>query len=500
MIDVSTFFNKVFKPGILYDTLLLTFVKIITILAGLLTTKILSAHFSLLDYGTYSQTTLIVSICTSFSILGLTDASNYFYNKSTKTEEKSRFMNAIFSIQYFAGILCAVFIMMANDTFTGYFNNNNLVPLYKYIAFSPLLSNLIPMLQVIYLSIGKARVIAFRNLTVSILKVIIVYIAAFVTSNIETILALSLILDFSQVVYFYYGLRNNIHLFDFKKVHFRYIKKILQYSLPMSVSILLNYFLRDVDKLMIGHMSDTATLAIYTNASKVLPFDVLTTSFTVVLLPILTRYVQERQYIKTQMILKNYLNFSFITTFIFTTGAILCAKELLAFLYDVKYLAGINVFIIYILVDLIRFANVSVILCACGKTNYLLYVSLAALMGNVICNLIFFKIIGLCGPAIATLLFLTLSNITIIMLCKKDVGSNVFLLFNIKAIIRLVITAGITFLSCLAVKNFLNYIQLSNTLVLLSIYTAYVAVLVKLNYSTLIFYCRSINKMKGNIS
>ena len=47
--------------GVSFDAILLTFIKLITTALGLATTRLLSEHLSVYDYGTYSQVLLIVS-------------------------------------------------------------------------------------------------------------------------------------------------------------------------------------------------------------------------------------------------------------------------------------------------------------------------------------------------------------------------------------------------------------------------------------------------------
>jgi O-antigen/teichoic acid export membrane protein len=75
--------------GTVADSLLLAIVRILTIVVGLLSTMILSRKLSLAVYGTYTQGTTIISIGTSFSILGLTDSVNFFYNSKTGSQQKA---------------------------------------------------------------------------------------------------------------------------------------------------------------------------------------------------------------------------------------------------------------------------------------------------------------------------------------------------------------------------------------------------------------------------
>ena len=62
------------------DAILLMVVKLVTTVLGLATTRMLSEHLSLYDYGTYSQILLVVSVVSSATILGMMDGIKYFYH------------------------------------------------------------------------------------------------------------------------------------------------------------------------------------------------------------------------------------------------------------------------------------------------------------------------------------------------------------------------------------------------------------------------------------
>ena len=55
------------------DSLLLLFVRVITLLLSMVTTRILSQELSVTDYGTYSEITLLIATIFSLTIFGMTD-------------------------------------------------------------------------------------------------------------------------------------------------------------------------------------------------------------------------------------------------------------------------------------------------------------------------------------------------------------------------------------------------------------------------------------------
>ena len=113
--------------GAATNSILLTFVQGITTVLGFIITKLLSVHFSLQDYGTYSQALLVTTTVTSISILGLTNATNFFYNR-TKDEKAQRiYVATIFTIQYIVGLACAILVFALRVPISRYFGNETLI-------------------------------------------------------------------------------------------------------------------------------------------------------------------------------------------------------------------------------------------------------------------------------------------------------------------------------------------------------------------------------------
>lgn len=486
---------KTFK-GAAADSIVLTFVRVITTILGLLVTKLLSTQLTLEEYGTYSQAMLIVSTATSISILGLTNAVNYFYNASDNKEEKQKYVSTMFSIQYLVGTITAILIVVCHSFIIHYFKNDQLDKIIYLIAWMPLLENVLPMLQVLFVSIGRAKLIAIRNFIISVLRLLVVVITCYVTKNILTIFVILLLLDLIQVVYFMYAFSKTN--FKIKLCYFtgKYVMPIMRFSIPMAIYIMCNSFTRDIDKYVISFFTDTTTLAIYTNASKILPFDMITASFITVLIPIITRQVSNKEYYKAKYTMKTYLRLGYILTWIAVFGAVIVAKELMIFLYSEKYLSGLSVFIVYLLVDMVRFANTSMLLVATGKTNLLMISTLVSLVLNFVLNIISFKMLGIFGPAISTLIITI--GLTFYLLSKGAKQINCFLneFFDFKEVLLIFAELLVIGLLCYLLKiNIANYTN-SNVFILAFTYLLFVGMMFLINKNRIIQCLKEVNKLK----
>ena len=482
--------------GAAADSLILTFVKVVTAVLGLLTTKLLSTQFSLSEYGTYSQAMLLASTITSVSILGLTDATNYFYNSADDEERKRQNIATVFGIQYIIGIFCGLLVCIAQAPIIQYFRNEELYKIIIFAAWMPIFNNLIPMLQVLFISIGKAKTIAIRNFMVSLLRLGFVALASFVTRNIRTVFVLLLILDIAQVVYFYISFSKNGFRIKLRDFRCKLVGPILNFSIPMAVYVFTSALSRDIDKYVISYFSDTQTLAIYTNAAKVLPFDMLAAAFLTVLVPIVTRQVRSENYTDAQKTLKAYLRVGYLATWILVVGAIVNAKEMMLLLYDKKYLSGLSVFVVYLFVDMFRFANMSLILAAKGKTKTLLKWSLISLVVNAALNVVTYLTVGIIGPALSTLVVTIGLMLIYLSISAKEISTSIKELFDWREVITEIVQLLVIGSIALVIKKLLYMFISSYVIVLLLNYVMFCGVMMLLNKPRLADCLKIINQLK----
>ena len=484
------------KGGAALNSMLLTLVQVVTTVLGIIVTKLLSVHFSLEDYGTYSQALLITSTVTSISILGLTNATNYYYNRTEDTIYRKKYISTIFSIQYLVGVVSAIFLIVFRSAIAEAFGNGRLKNVILVVAFTPLLTNLIAMYQNLFVSIGEAKKIAARNFIVSVVKLLAVIMACFVIKNIVTVLVVILITDVFQVLYFAVMFSKDQWPIRLQNSEKNLVIEILKFSIPMAVYVMTNSLSRDIDKYVISAFSDTATLAIYSNAAKVLPFDLLTASLITVLVPIITRQINQGQKHEAQKLFKLYLRIGYILTCTFVGGAIAVARYLMLFLYDEKYMAGYPIFVIYLLVDMIRFANVTTILIGSGKTKTLITISVVTLALNAVCNVVAFLLFGMIGPAVTTLVLTFLMNLLLLHFGAKEIETSVLHLFDIKEMsiigIQIIIFGTLAHI----LSNRLSGIGLSSFFILAISFGSYVIVMFLLNAKRIISCLKSLNQYK----
>lgn len=423
------------------DSFFLIAVRLVTLVFGILITRMLSEHFTVYEYGTYSEVILLATTVSSLTILGMMDGINFFFCKEKDEEKRNAYVSTIFFLQYVVSAIAAVTVIACTIPLVAYFGNEKLKSLIVFAALLPVLQNSVSLLQIMFVAIGKARQIALRNLIVSVIKLLAVLVACYVFDNIVIVLVSQVLTELLQVVYFVLVLKKNncrINVFKFDK---GLIREILKYCLPMAMFTVIKSLNKDCDKFVISFFTNTETLAIYTNASKQLPFDIIMVSFCTVLLPYVTRYISEKRYEETKTLYKAFLELSYITTGILAMGAVLAAPELMEFLYTEKYLSGLGVFIIYVVVDMISVLNITLILSAAGKTKTIMFVSFGAFVSNLVLNVLLYRWLGFIGPAVATLVVMLTQGIIILCLGSREIKTNIFNMFDVKRLAIFLIEA-----------------------------------------------------------
>ena len=475
------------------------FVRMVTLVFGLLMTRVLSGHFSLQEYGTYSQVLLLSTTISSMTTLGLMDGINFFFCRENDEKKREAYLSTIFFLHYLISSVVSLTVLACTVPIVKYFKNTELKPLMIFAVVLPILTVSIALLQVVFIAIGKAKVIAIKNLLVSVIKLFALVLACYVFDNIAVILLSQVLMDVLQVVYFFVVLRNKnckINILRFDKT---LIKEILIYCIPMAMFAVIKSLNRDSDKFVISFFTDTETLAVYTNASKLLPFDIVMTSFCMVLLPYITRYIANKKYEKTQALYKSFLELSYIATTILAMGAVCVAPELMRFLYTEKYASydfGVYVFIIYILVDVLSVLNITIILSAAGKTKTILFASLGTFFANIFLNIGSFFVFKEVGPALATLLVTLVQGIVILSLGAREIKTNILKLFDKKYLLFFLLQTAGCFLLVSLLRNFAVQKGLPYLVILFGGYGIFVGTLFLFNGKRLLKNLRTINKSK----
>lgn len=497
--------NKLRKlQGASIDSLLLTFMQIVTYATGMITTKIISVSLSLDDYGTYSSVLLVISVAASFTLLGLGDCLNYYYNnkQTCKADEvRNKYVNSIYLAQSVIGVIVGMILLLFRNRIAGYFGNAAVGCLMIIVCFKPWFENMIHLYQVLFVSVGQAKVIAIRNFVLALARVAIVFVALTIFNSLDLVFILLVVVDIIQIVTFntYFSKRNfRVTVFA---GDYRLFKSIFAYSLPMGVYFIMNTLMREIDKLVIASSATQSDLAIYTNCSKQLPLNLFVSSFATVLVPYIMQFVSQKRNREAVSLFSNYMKLGYLSIWMFSGAILIVTKEIIPFLYSDAYLSGEWIFIVYIITGMVQFASMHLIVAANGDTKYLMSISIATLMLNVILNIMLFKLFALfgqamVGPAVSTLIITIIYTVLILGKSKKILNSNLRDLLDIKDLVFYAIQLLMVGTLCYYCKNLLISAGLNRYFSMIIICGMYCCIIFALHFKEYIQILKIINSYK----
>ncbi len=486
--------------GVSFDAILLTFIKLVTTALGLATTRLLSEHLSVYDYGTYSQILLIVSTVASLTIFGMMDGMNYFYCKEHDVEKKEAYAATIFTSQLILGTFAGCVVMLLSAPLCAYFNNPDIKGLLVFAAVLPTLQNLIWIMQVLIVSVGDARKLAIRNFVVSVLRLGAVICLALFINNVAFYLAVTVLLDIAQMLYFCIILHKRKCYIKPSRVDFGLLGDIVKYCAPMAIFIIVNSLNRDMDKYLVSLMTDTETLAMYANASKQLPFDIIMSSFGTVLVPHIIRLFSKDNTVEATKLCRSFLEITYISTGTLCFAALAAAPQFMKLLYSNKYTAGIAIFCVYILVDFVRFTNLTVILSSAGKSKWLMILGGCALVTNAALNVLLYNLMGLIGPAISTLIVTVTTGVIMLCMDAKVLKARIADLFDFKYLVLFIAEAVALMVVLAILARLLDAYDVHYFVALVLVAGAYVAIMLLLNFKRLFGNMKKVNGISNKSS
>lgn len=385
------------------DAVRLTISKVVTMCITMAISMLLSRFRTTEEYGTYSEILLVISLFTTLLMLGLPNSINYFLARAETQTEKRHFLSVYYTLSTILSIILGLVLVLSVPLVEAYFHNPGIHAFAYFLGIYPwahIISASIENILVVY---KKTRfLMAYRIIhSLAMLGCVLViqwlglgfsaYMKCFVAVNVLFALSVYLI-----CVLLSGGM--NISLDP------SLVRAVFAFSIPIGLSTVVGTLNTEIDKLLIGYLMSTEQLAIYTNAAKELPVTVVGSSITAVLLPQLTRMLKHGREKSAVRLWSVATELSFVFIALISAGVFTYAEEAMTFLYSAKYLPGVPVFRIYTLNLLLRCTYFGIILNACGHTRKIFYCSLISLVLNVVLNPIFYHLLGVPGPAMATFL------------------------------------------------------------------------------------------------
>jgi len=393
-----------------WSALALSASKTINLMLSVITSMFLSRYLTLVEYGTYSELQTITSLVVSVFALGLPSSINYFL-ASCKLDYKRKFLSFYYSMITIISICVAILMFFSKTLIAQYYNNPTLTLYSFFLVVIPWTKITISSRSNMLIVDTKLRKELIYSIANSALLFLITLFVVMSKTSMYVYLWLYVVVEVVFSILSYteacYSAEKTINV-DFDK---SLLKSVIFFSVPLGLSTAISTLSLDLDKLIIGYFMNEESVAIYANAGKELPFSLISTSFSALVLPKVVKNIKEGNKELSIDLWKNSSELCFIIFCFFACASIVFAPQIITFLYSDTYLSGTRIFRIYSLILLLRITYWGMILNAYGKTKQILYNSLICLGVNLILSIILYFFIGFEGPALASLISIAIMSI-----------------------------------------------------------------------------------------
>ncbi len=348
--------------------------KYINIFLGIAFSAVLSRILTPNDYGIVAIVTVFTTFFTVLSNCGLQIA--VIQNKDFDQEA----INSLFTFSVYFGLTLAIAFCSFSFFISSFYNNNVYIPICLILSSSVFFNTINAVPDGLLRKEKKFALIALRLITVSFLTYGITIILAVLNFKYYALVFQSVV---SSLFIFLWNLKN-VKVGFVKKINWTVIKKIKGYSGYNFLFNFVNYFSRNLDKMLIGKILGNEELAQYNKAYHFMLYPVqnLTNIISPTLHPILSDYQDNINYIyKRYMKVIKLLSLTgvFVTTFCYCAS-----REIILLLYGNQWEIAVECFkymSLAIWVQMIG-GTCGAIFAALGDTKRLFYISI---LNTIIC-------------------------------------------------------------------------------------------------------------------
>ncbi len=301
---------------------------------NIVVSMVLARILSPAEYGVVAIATVIISFLQIFCTLGIGPA---VIHRNDLTNEN---LDSIFTFSLSIGILLAVLFFCSSWMIADFYGDQQLVPVCQILSIQLLFAsaNMVP--NALMAKHKRFKDIARRTLTFQVSSGIISVIAAFYGAGVYALLISPVVTSIG--VFIWNRMYYRVHI-DWKH-DLEPVKRIFSFSSYQFLFEFVNYFSRNLDKLIIGKFMSVGALGIYEKSYRLmqLPMNNVTAVINPVLLPVLNDLQDDKENLsrKYAKIVK------ILACLSFPIGVILAgmSTEIIRFFYGNKWDGAIPVF------------------------------------------------------------------------------------------------------------------------------------------------------------
>ena len=382
----------------------------------IMVTIIIARLLTITEMGIYQQIFLIAVMIGALLPFEMQTTFSYYYNKTDNDREKSYTIANTFWVLFTLGmVMLACLLMLFNLPFL--MKDSTLHHYTLWIGLWSFATIMGSYLENLFVSIKKAKIYSIINLSYYFTYFLIIGFALYTTRELLITIALIALFELLRVtilhLYFHFShgmsWKGNVPL----------LKEQLRYTGAVGAVTAIDVLTQSNDKMIIWLFYSVELFAVYSIASKEIPFmSIITVAVITAMLPRLGRlYSIKSQKIEALRLWSESSRMLALIMFPIFWILLFYHQEFITLLYSSAYLSGATIFLIYLLKFPLRFTVFFTPLLISGNQKLVLTNTVITVVCNIVLGFIFMALFGYLGVAAAS----TLSCFIGIYLQQRDV-------------------------------------------------------------------------------
>lgn len=382
---------------------------------GLVTNIFIVRKLSVNDFGIFSVALMLIGLLTTF---GFSWSSSSILYYGSQERAKTGSINKTF---WARNIIIAVSLVVTTILFALFRQQINeyiglnvafLILIWLYVSVAE------DYLSQYFLAVKKQLMSSLLSITAKLIYIALILIFTF---DVKTLILLNIISHATVLLYIFGINKSDVGKFEFDKDWF---KEVLNFSLWQLFGFSGLYLINFGDTAVIKHFMTTEDVGIYNAAYKL--FNAIT-NFAFVISSYYAGSVSQyfanndSRRIKQFFYKERFMIFGL--SIVAHIVVIIFSKPIITTLYGVRYVQSVAIFNVLMIGSIFRYLSVFYMLYFNTNNRYKIqqYINIMQAVINVGLDVLFIKVFGVIGPAIATVIAILLSFVFSFWYCEKRI-------------------------------------------------------------------------------
>ncbi len=375
----------------------------INLLINFLTLPYLVRSLSLLDYGTYGQVLLVITLLQGIFTFSFNQVSNVYFSRNSHSPADvfSTLMRITLWMSLGGTLLMAVLIPFLHMAF-----DNPDLPDLLWISLINLLGQVpVPIIISVLIYFGRVQQATSVLVVTNLLKIAGMFVSIQFFHSTEILMAWLSVVSILQTLLLFFQVPR--HIRELRTFSPLLARSFFAMATPLTISSLIEKSLVYVDGMMISTMLDTGAYAFYRAGAVEVPFiATLYGAVAAIVMPEVAKLLGEKNYREVVKLKRTAISGTAFFVYPVLIFLLFFSQPLIRFYLSDAYASSAVIFAIFNLSLLIRINDYQDILIVGGHSRYIFFSVIVSSILNLILNFILISWMGATGSAIAFIISL----------------------------------------------------------------------------------------------